>query len=212
MIYAPGQHLFIHIPRTAGVSIKTVYMRHRRPNDVYLIQMCDRPYRWRRHTRAVDVFPMIPDWYAVKKFAVIRSPWTVIPSTYFFWRQLYQEAGNAVPLPIRKEAEAAMRNPFCDWVPLHFGFLSDGEGLWYHFCLSPGGGDLGIEPFKFEQLNENWSKIRGILGLPEDAQLPKINAAKRSGKVEWTSKCVRWVQDHFADDIRRFGYPTEPAE
>ena len=212
MIYVPGRCLFIHIPRTAGTSIKTAFIRHVNPLSGYMVQMTDMPYRFRRHARAAELAVIVSNWFRITRFAIIRNPWTALPSMYRYWHALADKhKGNlkTIGSKLRNQIELVLENTFAEWVPKHCRYLEPGQGHWHHFCLSATGEPLGVKAYKFEELDKWWSEIAELLRIPTDTPLPKLNQGK-DVPTEWTDESVAWVRQHFSDDISRFDYPREP--
>jgi len=206
MIYAPGRFLFIHIPRTNGIAITSTVAVGTDWNKEYglLISSGRYPIDLHRHARAFELHPHIPDWDVVRRAAVIRNPFRRAASIYR--KMLTYNASS-------RWFKHASTTSFGQWVPEHLLKIGirPNAGFWWFYCLGKHGEDLGVEAFRFEQLDVQWPRLAEILGLPGTAKSLHVNQAAESARaIEWTSDPVHFMRKHLIDDFTRFGYPKEP--
>jgi hypothetical protein len=216
MIYSRGRFLFLHIPRTGGISLTNCFASCFPSSGArgVLISTGHFPYVLRRHARADELSQHLVDWDRIPKFAVIRNPWRAIESNYRRMRSFRLDLPSLGPVDdgwaatFRSAVNEANEMPFCDWVLHFYSFMVEGAGHWWHYCLADDGADLGVEAFRFESLSREWPTIAERMGIP-GAVLPHCNAVE-SAECRWTTDAMRFVRAHFADDFRRFGYPENP--
>ena len=210
MIYSPSKFVFIHIPRTGGMSI-TQALAGRLPEiaDMTINVSGLGDQRWWRHSRACELARDIPHWDKLYKFAVIRNPWEIVAS---FWRLVQRDLALLErPRPTFPRSaddyweflSQTSRMSFEEWVPWHFAYLRGSGGFWRYWCCGPNGEDLGVEPVRYERLREEWPGLCKRLGVGR-LKLPRVNEA--GGSVEWTPDAVESVRDLCSDDMARFGY------
>lgn len=211
MIYSPSKFVFIHIPRTAGLSItQALASRVLELGDVTIniSGIGDQPSGWWRHTRACELAETIPQWDSLYKFAVMRNPFEIVES---FWRLvqrdrvLLQRPQPEFPKSAREYwafVEQTSRMTFEEWVPWHFRYLEGSGGFWRHWCCGRDGADLGVMPVRFDRLREEWPQICQRLGVRR-LDLPHVNTAL--GQSEWTISSVRTLSELCSNDVQRFG-------
>jgi len=212
VIYSPSKFVFIHIPRTAGLSItQALASRMLELGDVTIniSGIGDQPSGWWRHSRACDLAETIPQWDSLHKFAVMRNPVEIVES---FWRLVQRDRVLLErPQPEFPESardyfaflEQSSRMTFDEWVPWHFRYLEGSGGFWNYWCCGRDGADLGVEVIRFERLEVEWPRICERLGL-RGVKMSRVNGA--AGRVEWTKSAVRTVRELCVDDIERSAY------
>lgn len=213
VIFCPSNFVFIHIPRTGGVSVAqalaTRVTEHPVGATINMSGIGDVPGGWWRHTRACEMAPHIPQWELMWRWAMIRSPWDIVAS----FRRLVErdclafQAGPLSQLPprhgYRQFVAESVAMPFEKWVRWHFKYLTASGGFWRHRCCGEAGEDLGVEPIRFNELPDRWAEICERMSIPL-TPLPHVNAA--DGPAYWTPQAIRLVGRLCRDDIHRFGF------
>ena len=219
MIYSPSRFVFLHIPRTGGLSAALAIASRIAQvglSDVTinLSGIGDGP--WWRHSLAREIAPAIPHWDDLWRFAFMRNPWEIVES---FWRLTQRDYRTFCQTPPRQPASSVeywryaqqtADMPFGDWVRWHFKYLHGSGGFWNYFCCGPGGEHLGVEALRFERLQEEWRIVCDRLQLG-DLPLPKINAAPVQRPV-WDRETIDFIGRLCRSDIERFAYapPSSP--
>lgn len=204
--------LFVHIPKTAGMSIEKHFLnvlglgdeqRHQlllRPNDdpalgpPRLAHLKATDYTDRGHISAVDFTRYF-------KFSVVRNPWDRVVSMYrylghvrktdfsdFVFNRLYEKLWREMYWFVRPQAD----------------FIYDQQGRL-----------LIDHVIRFESLEENFTNVLEQLGL-SGCKLPRVNSSSdRSGKANppyqayYKPETKLWVSELYRTDIERFGYRFE---
>lgn len=205
MIYAPSRFLFIHQPRTSGVSFtQSVASDVNNFRDGYIC-LSHYPSVLRRHARACELVQVLPTWDGIFKFSIVRNPWEVVESTYAFFRRAStaKEASYALPQALMETQRAAVMD-FASFTVQHFSYLQAGQGHWHHWCAMPDGRQLGVTPVLYEEVSGNWDWLCGMcqISCVRDRQ---NEARSGAGDVfHWTHELDAFVCSRFADDISRF--------
>lgn len=219
MIYYPAHSLFIHIPRTSGISLTMTAMRNvqdiedKSPSYI----TCGPLGRFKRHASAAELVEMFShDTFT--KWAVMRNPWRMCESMYrhFHRKRLMIEMGEGVSVIGSEEHDDCCYwsgMSFSVFVSEHYQYLQRGGGFWHHWCCgdSPAD-DLGVQHILYEQLDKPqvWEKVCGLLRIPLDSRRAHTNQGAVNVNIEWTSDAIRFIRNRCFDDFNRFGYPDSP--
>jgi hypothetical protein len=182
MIYAPERFLFIHIPRTAGYSLKAVLGSRYGTYVSMLINTL--PVRHANpfwcHSTARDLRPWVMDWDGIYKFAIMRNPYDLL-SSMWRWTLKYE------------------KDKYTPWTFLTQkpNYPIPAGGFWEHYCGE------GVEAIRYEHLDQEWPALCTRLGLPE-LTLPRVNAMP--AEHTWSAECLDYIRDKAAADFERFGY------
>lgn len=200
--------VFIHIPKTAGQSIYTVFEDHciHVPNK--------RTVNSNYHSTLQDV-ENFADIKNYKIFTVVRNPWSRAVSWYFFRKKILRLA--IKKLNSNKNINKINFNKFKD--PVKEYELMDNFNLWLHsyihepwdytwFSLANPqtywleGKNSVDQIFKFESLSADFKATFGI-------DLPKKNQSSAS-KVSWRElyslDSIKLIEKIYKEDIDCFGY------
>ena len=202
MIHYESKSLFIHIPRTSGISIARAVLSQdleiRAPSVIlgYNLGMF-----W-RHSQAHKLKDLLPDWDVLEKFTIVRNPWRIAESSYRHFHQKQQA------LPLDHSFQAILGPlcalPFGDFVIHTLDFLR--KGFFAHWALEwETFNDLGVKAFKFEDLD--WGEVSRILQI--EGPRPHENAAPPQ-PMEWTDEAVSFLKSRCSLDFELFGYPECP--
>jgi hypothetical protein len=201
--------LFIHIPKTAGTSLRKVLRRHAPgPGPAnFVARRIGRAfpgwtplflYRWRTfeaHLTLAEAEAMLPaaEVAAFFKFAVVRNPFDRLVSLYHHvmgrpghpWHAPFSGLGGfeAVALRIAEFGEPSQ---------LHYLRGRDGR--------------IGMDFLaRFETLEADYATIRGRLGLREE--MPRLNARPRKPWRDFYSESsLEAVRAFYREDFEAFGY------
>ena len=137
-------------------------------------------------------------WDAYWKFAVVRNPWDLVVSTYFFQRKRVEESPEAATDDLSQAV--ARCGSFEAFARIYPALRSDMSSL----LDVPGGGSVDFVA-RVEHLERDLATIAQRLGVR--LSLPRENTSAHGGYREYYSDATRTiVADHFARDIERFGY------
>jgi len=81
MIYKEGEYCFIHIPRCAGHSVETTT-----PLEHNMLIATNRVGSIHRHNTARELSLLLPDWDHIRKWCVVRNPWSIVDSLLRLFR------------------------------------------------------------------------------------------------------------------------------
>jgi hypothetical protein len=192
--------IFIHIPKTAGTSVtralgpwslkpqRTQWRRllshlpvRETPPNVFL----------RQHDKASWVKNKLPAeiYDSAYKFAVVRNPFELAVSTYYFRR---------------KRARAQDFKTFLRYLERKNRFVRVDQTSW----ISDRHGNLIIdEILRFETLAEQFNALVERLGLPCEVKLPRANAnAPYDYRAVYDDEAKSIVRRLYFRDFERFGY------
>jgi hypothetical protein len=195
--------IFIHIPKTAGSSIRNALRPYTRtltgrfiknvvrPRDVFHVNQMP------AHIDAVQTRLMLGDEFynSAFSFAFVRNPWDREVSMYHYIRTTPQHHLFRIvsELPDFESYIRWVRNeaPVNQW-----DFIADcrqGEIIVDHVA-------------KFENIAEEFKAITDRIGIA--TELPKVNASKRSRDYRsyYTEETREIVAELFTTDIKKFSY------
>lgn len=199
--------LFIHVPKTAGTSIRAALMPYsERPDLLWENKLLSRiginvnhigPYRRRRfrgHSRAMDLQKNLPAsvYDGLFKFAFVRNPWDLLVSLYSYIpsRPRHRMASRVAAMTFDEFAREWSQRPELS----QRSFLYDTDGR----CLMNYVGH-------FETLRSDFEDVCRHIGITAD--LGHANGSRRGDYREmYSPELMRLVGDRLADDIETFGY------
>jgi len=186
--------LFIHVPKTAGISIQqTLFGCRYFGHEMY-----------RQYELALDREQLAP----LFKFTFVRNPWDRLVSAWTYLREGgYNQAD--------KDWFAARARSFPDFESFVLGWLArtDVDGAYFHFrpqvrYLENGHGRLEMNFVgRFERLAEDFAHVAQIFGC--SAPLQNHNRTQSRTPVYrdyYTARSARAVAQVYREDIRAFGY------
>lgn len=182
MIDHSRKAVFVHIPKTAGTSIKKV-LGHVSEHDL-----------------ASSVDSNI--WKKYFTFAVVRNPYERLVSHYIFHRDHYRGEffKKYVPAPnIHKMS-------FVEYIKLikeHNKNVTNFRSQ-FEFITHPSGVPIDLI-CRFENLNEDWKKVQQKLSITTD--LPITNKSDHKKYREYYNEETRnFVETFYKKDLDTFGY------
>ncbi len=195
--------IFIHIPKTAGSSIRanltdyaltqpesgfySILRRFNLPRDY-------RKFRFRLHSSLQDIQLKMPDdlFANYKKIAFVRNPWDRMVSSY-----AYKVHGTEVKQRSRTDSfETFINSEFERNKSRQIDYLVNTQG------------EIGCDFIgRFESIDEDYQKLSDYLQikLPE---LSVLNKSKRKSNYQdfYNDKTKQLVADYFQKDIELLGY------
>ena len=173
-----------------------------------------------KHASARDLKRMMGDeWEAYSRFTVVRNPWDWVVSNYEFNRGLHRPFTKGTRYDVSATVpEWAQSMTFEAWLQW---WVTELEPSQLRLVASEDGTLLVQEVWRFEELGKCLREIRRRVGdwLPAETPHKTKSRSQRRGLEEYyTESTLKLVSDHFADDIRTFGYsfpgrgPTLPGD
>lgn len=198
------QFVFVHIPKTGGTSITEAL----RP------KLCKRTDILRddelKHLPAAPIragYFNSPDvwWRNYFTFAVMRNPWELIHSDWWFCKHYSPGDTSADDAWHKKLLRASRYKDFAEFAIGEYS-LGSPRSIWEGFCCSSNGAELVRFVARYEMLGEDWRRIIRLIGLP-GTKLEKRNSYNRPDyRADYTDELAEQVGKCFAKDITRFGY------
>lgn len=187
------QAIFIHIPKTGGISIKKALFGLTAGRHISALTF--------RRVYGPQLFN------AFYKFAFVRNPWDRLVSAYFFLQKggmhsddQYFAAKHLAKLDTfeRFVHEGLERRAILQWV--HFRPQSDWVTI---------DGQLATDFIgRLETIEQDYEVVRTRLGIGD--ALPKANQSKHKDyRTYFTPEMVDIVANVYRSDIERFGYTFE---
>ncbi|MFC3096845.1 sulfotransferase family 2 domain-containing protein [Alteraurantiacibacter palmitatis] len=229
MISHPHSCIFVHIPKTAGQSVESVFLdlqglswEERRPLLLYrnddpakgpsaIAHLLAREYVALGHIAQ-------PEYIRYFKFAFVRNPWARLVSEFE-----YRGENRRMGLEAFFEDRLARLDSYSDrsrHIIPQTDYVTDGNGQYIVDFIG-----------RFETLAQDFATVARHLNLPSE-ELPHRNkagealeaglldrllgrgaapAAKRPWREYYTSALRDRVGDYYAEDIARFGYSFDGA-
>lgn len=210
MVYEDLECIFVHIPKTAGISITTFLNEHSK--DTYLDSKIFMHNFYLDYHKAMKEYGVDPECYL--KFAVVRNPYTRAES---YWRYKFHRYTDSLPT-------------FADFIEWGIGSYTgevkqtNKKKHWragFRQCefLKGPDGKIGVDIIcKQENLDEDIKEVFQDLKLPEklgvdldELKLPRLNTASSPEHMEiskgvWTPKLRKKFTEHVKEDFELFGY------
>jgi len=221
MLYQPDTFAFIHVPRTAGMSIRETILADARHFDgINCNSFAGKTWRphTRRHTTYRELQGVIPEIDRIYTFLVIRNPFDWLESTYSqlsHWRDCAFENRPNINYQseIYRSVEETLQGGFAEFVKRHKHIMNDG-GMTRHWGANRNGRIAVSGVIRLEELSNRWSEIYYSLGpidvysyeVPEKPpELRRSNAVPRLS-VEWSKDLIGIVRNGFRYDFENY-YP-----
>ena len=175
--------LFIHVPKTAGTSIKRTGL-----------------FLGGTH-QTISEFDLLDDTF---KFAFVRNPWDRFVSSFFFHREYRNTGQKGFDEFIEKQCVPIMgtdKHPHNDrlhaFVPMHH-YLLDGEG------------NIGVDYIgRFENLESDWEDVCAILGVKKHELAHHRKFKHDYYENYYTPETWDLIGTLYQRDVELFGYGSE---
>lgn len=204
MLSRQHRTIFVHIPKTGGQSVETVFLRSHGLNweqrAALLLRQTDDTSRGPRrlaHLYAAEYVGLghatSEEFSSFFKFAVVRNPWARAVSNYKY---------------IMPKRELSFE-VFLDRIVIQRLQIDDTRQVdpQVRYLLDGAGKILVDRVVRFENLATEFPEIsRQIFGREEP--LPKVNISRdrRDYRTFYTPETRRLVAEKYRDDIEMFGY------
>ena len=203
MIYIQGRSCFVHIPRTSGLSVCASIAAGCPAASVALVTAYSPWLPINRHSRAVGLQYVISDWSLIKKWTIVRHPFDIVSSTYRLIKHTAHHPTWNDPVAMACQ-ERAKRHTFESFINEELGFLRVNGGYYRHWCMD-GDANLGVVPFRYDEVDGRWGEIADLAGFSSLA--PRIAANQSQGdSPQWTPALMNIIADWCKDDFDRFGW------
>lgn len=206
--------VFVHIPKTAGVSLTHMIISHIVGYDTsgeigHLSNELKSRFSLRnaqKHKQAKDYVPndiSKKTWDKYYKFAFVRNPWDRAVSE-FYWR-------HALPSP--KHKPPTNFKDFIDYCKFRIDSSPKARRdiYWTHaqtqksYITNQKGELILNEIFQFEQIYDAIKTIQTKIGIPMD--LKKYNVSKHNHyRQYYNNKTKKMISNLYKDDIEMFDY------
>ena len=214
MIYFERRALFIHIPRTSGMSISKAVLDSNHPDLNVVLGVDFGPFC--RHSHAHFLKDTIQDFDQIQKFCVMRSPWRIVESTYRLAIKLGNELTQGHHEWMRPAAKqvwlTSLEQTFEEFVLKNFKYLR--KGFYAHWCMEwETFRNLDVKTFAFESIHDHWPQICEILQVPNHTTLPHENSAacdRIDARIQWTPDSIQFIQSRCELDFKLFDYASQP--
>lgn len=195
--------IFVHVPKTAGTSVKTAlkpYSLPRPPRWYSLLRRFGLPRDYRRyrfpiHVSLAAIERVVPPevFRGYFKFAFVRNPWDRLVSSYHNIRER----------PAHPQHRRVQRLPDFD---AYVRYEAARGKLHQQRMLLDASGRLGVDFLgRFENLAADFAQIRARIGL--ETPLAHANRSSRSDYRAYYGERLReYVRAQWREDIEAFGY------
>ncbi|OHB75119.1 MAG: hypothetical protein A2W31_16225 [Planctomycetes bacterium RBG_16_64_10] len=202
------QFLFLHVPKTGGLSVAAALGRYAHDPDQYLVnQLLAKAgihvnhflfgyhrRKFRRHAPARQVRRLLPKsvYDGLFKFAFVRNPWDLLVSYHRFVlnRPQHHRYQRMKQLKFRDY----LRFACAKGIGFQLGFLSDRRGQLLVDYVG-----------RFENIEHDFGQVLGYLAIK--GQLPHLNQSRHAPYQDYYDRPSRdYVQSAYRHDIEQFGY------
>jgi hypothetical protein len=190
--------IYIHIPKTAGTSIRNALAQL--PNPIR------RRYpRLRKHARAFEYRAAVGEslWQQYFSFAFVRNPFDLMVSSYFWWL----EKAHKFRKLDRLRAEVEGMADFNEFISSRFGreYVNEYPGDMFDWIAE--NGEIIVDFVgRVENLDDDWKTICGKIGVPF-VELAHVNRTSRGDYREYYNQAsIDLVAHRFQKTIEIFGY------
>ena len=226
VLHKPGL-IYIHIPKCGGTSVAEALAEsaHDAPfslgNISGHVNDGDRQPPFKKHMTALEcreVFEVLSwPWEAYYKFAIIRNPWKILHSDYYYCQASYQkirEVKDGWPGWLAQRYEHFVKKceqahslsfpEFCHWL---YSNPMDVKSFTETYCQDKSGSDLVDFIGRQESLEQDFHHVCNAVGITCPT-LPWINTStnQRDYRVDYTEDLRKFVGNLFEYDIKRFHY------
>lgn len=188
---------FIHIPKTAGSSITKLLDMGKREN---FFEVNYRAYVYEgvsyspQHLTPALLGTLVPEWDSYTTFCFTRHPYAKAVSEYYW---------------LRKDVDKRKVRFF--WEPLFRRWIRTQLALKdMDHKLPQSNYTAGCQHvFKFEDLHDKWSEISKVMGVAEDAELPRLVVGRQNSEriaATLSPKTKAMIQELYPDDFEPLGY------
>lgn len=211
----PHRTIFVHIPKTGGTSVEFVLGMHGEKADIglrpYFNQQLDREHLYGQdlqHMTAAALQELLQPHGLFEpyfKFSIIRNPWERLVSVFAWSNQKWAKGQELSD----EEFETSVRQ-------LHAAFeasRTQGQALQVaphfrpqvHFLVDRNRQPLVNFIARYENLGEDWARIRQKIGIQADLPL-RMRSHHRPYESYYSTATRAMVAQIYADDIAAFGY------
>jgi len=187
--------IFIHIPRTAGTSIKEVFKLPGRGHPTWQYFYREYPYKWNTYM----------------KFAVVRNPWDRVVSAFTYakmWKSYWHNTRMG-PHPDYHVLQDKTFTECCEILKNKRSLLKHEAWFPQYLWITEVQNKILIvvdQILRYEELESEFSVLCKKLDLA-DIRLPKVNqSAREDYRKYYTEETMKIIEDLYATDIGLFKY------
>ncbi|MCB2128500.1 MAG: sulfotransferase family 2 domain-containing protein [Rhodobacteraceae bacterium] len=210
--------IFVHIPKTAGLSVTDAFGKYGRPRGRTIWRSISRrmPYKespsaahFRVHEPASKMIAKLsrPVFDGFLSFSVVRNPFDHAVSHYEYMKQfrIKSTADKVGRMSFRDYLEYRMKPPI--WNDTIFARMPDQS-----YYLTDAAGDLAVRRLvRFENLNAELEELSRDLKLPDFAlrHVNKTKAGKKPMSSYYTDETADLVRKIYDRDFDLIGYSRD---
>ena len=216
---APKKHLFIHIPKNGGMSIRqapqlqgkiTIANRRRLKSKVYadavltaMSETGDHPGY--EHARYRDVCRWVRNSHA--PFAIVRNPWSRVVSRFTFSLRAMQK-GSSAPDYSARDFEAFLEERH-KWGSREYFWHRAIRG-WYmqKDYLTDEQGKVCVPTLRLENLSEEFASY---FNIPVEIERRNTSTKRQNYKDFYTARTIKIVADWYKEDVDYFGFDFDTS-
>ncbi|PHO05816.1 hypothetical protein CSC82_00225 [Rhodobacteraceae bacterium 4F10] len=206
--------LFVHIPKTAGSSVRTPLLPYACERNrtlmrraLSLLPVRENPEKayFRGHSTSEVIRRKLNPLLFEKlhKFSVVRNPYDHFVSSYFFEK-------NNVNGKRQKQARDWSLEDFLNYQIRKNKVMPRYQSAW----LEDRAGNIQVDRILFvETLNQDYEALCEFLKLPQVKSVPKINVGKRADYRKYFDSTMKGkVERLYEPDFDNFGYSFETGQ
>ena len=202
--------IFIHIPKTAGSSIRNClsnngFNQHGHVSNFYrkdsTISIKHQPCKFLKNNYIENYF----------KFCFVRNPWDIVVSSFLWWKRAYEWASRTGwGHPRKRELMKKIYTMnFSEYLKSYASNLNEiySHEMGQHFWIVSEQNEMIVDFIgRFENLQEDFNTICDKIGIPQQ-QLPHTNKTNHKHYTEYYDDETRQiVAEKYEKDIEYFNY------
>lgn len=188
--------IFVHIPRTGGISIYEQLTKFGRITN------------HKTHLTAYKLRRIVNNYNKCFSFAVVRNPFERMVSLYFY-RKTSGKDGGVYGLGFKDWIKYIYSDRFDRSQTVHTLIdINFHLGTQLNWIVDRGGKIIVSKVLRFENLKKDWKYVTDILG--KDVKLNLRNATNHKHySCYYDSECIKLVEKNCKRDLDYFGYKFE---
>jgi len=191
--------VFIHIPKTAGMSVRHVLGAYATVGVwAHPFSIQQRNKELQKHVFARTAIKYVNKWNEYFTFAFVRNPWDWVVSIYFYIKRDRRD-------PRHKKIQSMNFNTFVIWMLKWDTYEFPIRGGQKNYIIDTVGNIIVNKIGRVEEFNKDFEEICKIINVP--CVLVKKNiTSHRHYNAYYNSHSKNLVKKMFAEDIEEFKY------
>jgi hypothetical protein len=189
---ADHKMLFVHVPKTGGTSVQFWLQEHAK----------GQPLKGVKHWSYKNIINKHKDLQIDFSFAIVRNPWDLAVSWYFFKRDRAQR----ILSEGKTKNKGKMSREYNEWVLAEF---EKGIDYWFQ-KMNPASQFEKVDGvdcvIKLENITEEFKSIQHLVGCNQPIGNYNFSQRERDYRLYYNDYSKNLIAKKFEKDISKFGY------